>query len=183
MNPPRRRPRTIFLLCAVALIAGSALPRAGAAQAPAATPRAECGPGSRPEPGAQGRAPADDADREKGYRCNLELVSRFGEQGGYKVHRYVDKAGNECAFYDSTLLFPGSVLNRTNLTGVHVLDMADPANPVKTANLLTPAMESPHESVELNQERGLLAAGMGTRHSTPASPTSTTSARTAATPC
>jgi hypothetical protein len=39
--------------------------------------------------------------------------------------------------------------------------MTDPAKPVKTANLVTPAMQSPHESLELNQRRGLLVANMG----------------------
>ena len=29
--------------------------------------------------------------------------------GGYRVERYVDKAGHECAFYDSTLLFPNDM--------------------------------------------------------------------------
>lgn len=35
---------------------------------------------------------------------------------------------------------------------------ADPTKPVKTTTLVTPAMQSPHESMVLNQERGLLAA-------------------------
>ena len=161
MHPSKHRARAVILLSAVFLMPTSAMPALGAAEAPAPLPRAECGPGSRPEPDLQGRAPADDPDRERGYSCNLELLSRFGDMGGYKVHRYVDTAGNECAYYDSTLLFPGSVANGPNGTGVHVLDMADPSKPVKTANLLTPAMESPHESVELNQKRGLIAADMG----------------------
>lgn len=52
-------------------------------------------------------------------------------------------------------------MNESDRTGVFVLDMADPAKPVKTTNLLTPAMQSPHESLELKQTRGLLAADMG----------------------
>ena len=36
--------------------------------------------------------------------------------------------------------------------------MADPSNPVLTATLDSPAMQSPHESMALNQQRGLLAA-------------------------
>ena len=39
--------------------------------------------------------------------------------------------------------------------------MSDPRNPRQTANLLTPAMETPHESLYLNQRRGLLAAVAG----------------------
>src|SRR3954471_23571748 len=38
-----------------------------------ATPRAQCGPGSRPEPGIQGRVPAGSAD--KGLWCNVTLLS------------------------------------------------------------------------------------------------------------
>ena len=39
--------------------------------------------------------------------------------------------------------------------------MSDPANPKQTASLLTPAMQTPHESVLLNERRGLLAAVTG----------------------
>jgi hypothetical protein len=43
-----------------------------------------------------------------------------------------------------------------------VLDMTDPAHPRRTANLVTPTMLSPHESLLVNEQRGLLAAEMGT---------------------
>lgn len=139
---------------------------------PPATPQAKCGPGSLPETGRQGRVPPQDVESGRaalGYTCNAEQIGHFGPwdtrsgSGGYKVHRYVDRAGRECAYYDSTLLFPVNVPQQgSNLTGVHVLDMTDPTNPVKTANLLTPAMESPHESLSLSLTSGLLAAGMGT---------------------
>ena len=52
---------------------------------------------------------------------------------GFKVLRYRDAQGNVCAFYDSTLLFPKDVLfNAAEGLGVVVLDMNDPAKPVKT---------------------------------------------------
>ncbi len=128
--------------------------------ASAATPQRACEPGSRPEPGIQGRVPADaNAD---GYLCSLERVSQFGSAGGFKVHRYVDKAGNECAYYDTALLFPLNLLNlQRESAGVAVLDMKDPAKPVLTSTLITPAMLSPHESLVISQERGLLAAVAG----------------------
>jgi hypothetical protein len=136
---------------------------------PGPTPRAKCGPGSRPETGRQGRVSQQDVDSgraAKGFTCNTKLVGRFGVpesagSGGYRTYRYVDKAGHECAFYDSTLLFPFNALTTTQLTGVYVLDMSNPAKPVKTANLLTPAMQSPHESLSFNPKRGLLGAVMG----------------------
>lgn len=161
----RARTWTLFT-AALALAATASIPSTAAAvPAPPPTPQAECGPGSRPEPAEQGRAPASDFETgraQEGYTCNLEEIGHFGTRGGYKVHRYIDKAGRECAFYDSTLLFPlGAASAGTNLTGVYVLDMSDPSKPVKTANLVTPAMQSPHESLELNQARGLLVADMG----------------------
>lgn len=145
------------------------LPRDVLAQVPAPdgpdvlpTPKAQCGPGSNPETGTQGRVPLAEVESGRaaqGYWCNAQLVSRFGDTGGYKVERYVDAAGHECAFYDTTLLFPANALQSLgNLTGVYVLDMSDPSKPVHTATLQTPAMQSPHESMSLNQRRGLLAA-------------------------
>ena len=56
---------------------------------------------------------------------------------------------------------PAADAGADQLTGVYVLDMSDPAHPVHTDNLLTPAMQSPHESLSLNAKRGLLAADMG----------------------
>jgi hypothetical protein len=147
------------------------VPAAGLAAAPPATPRASCGPGSRPAPGIQGRVPADavaSGAADNGYTCNTQLVGHEGKSGGFRVHRYVDKAGHECAFYDTTLLFP---LNAQNLgdqpTGVAVLDMSDPAHPKRTTTLSTLAMQSPHESLNLNAKRGLLAAVYGTPGAAP----------------
>ena len=131
-----------------------------AAGTPPTTPRPVCGPGSKPETGMQGRVPEGQADA--GFTCNTTLLSRHGKAGGFKVLRFVDKAGHECAYYDSTLLFPSNAqFLSPERTGVTVLDMADPAKPVQTASLVTPAMQTPHESVLLNEKRGLLAAVMG----------------------
>ncbi len=141
---------------------------------PPPTPQGPCGEGSRPETGMQGRVPpADHASGRaaEGYTCNTEAVGSytfmsknyeanpFGTVGGFKVHRYVDKQGQVCAFYDTTLLAPTSLFDAE--VGINVLDMSDPANPVHTARLTTPAMISPHESLVLSEERGLLAAVLG----------------------
>jgi hypothetical protein len=139
----------------------------------AAVPKAHCGPGSLPEGPVQGRVPKADytsGRAARGYTCNAVQVSHQGATGGFKVIRYVDTRGHTCAFYDSTLLLPKDVL--ANLLsgdglGVVVLDMSDPAHPRKTANLTSPAMLSPHESLLLNQKRGLLAAEMGTAATLP----------------
>ena len=125
-----------------------------------ATPRAQCGPGSKPEPGIQGRVPAGSAT--DGLWCNVKVLSHQGTSGGFKVFRYVDSAGHECAYYDTALLFPLNALNlNSNGAGVAVLDMSDPSKPVQTDMLTEPPMLSPHESLNLNAKRGLLAAVNG----------------------
>jgi hypothetical protein len=136
--------------------------------APAATPKALCGAGSNPETGMQGRvsrAEHESGRAAQGYTCNTEMVGSYtvpnavGTVGGFKVERYVDAAGHDCAYYDTTLMYPTNLFDVQ--AGVNVLDMSDPANPVRTAQLLTPAMLSPHESVVVSQQGGVLAAVTG----------------------
>ncbi|MEO6698253.1 MAG: hypothetical protein ABIR53_02120, partial [Paraperlucidibaca sp.] len=101
----------------------------------------------------------------EGFTCNTEIVGTYvkpnaiGTVGGFKVERYTDAAGHDCAYYDTTLMFPTNVADANG--GVNVLDMSDPSKPVLTAQLLTPAMLSPHESLVLSKERGVLAAVLG----------------------
>src|SRR5918999_2625022 len=158
-----------FLAAAVALLGCAAAAHAGhpgdraraqASQAPFGpeppllpTPRADCGPGSRPETGIQGRVSPEDHESGRaamGFTCNTELVGSYtkpnavGSVAGFKVERYVDAAGHDCAYYDSTLMFPTNLFDLEG--GVNVLDMADPANPVLTDSLVNPAMDSPHAS-------------------------------------
>lgn len=125
-----------------------------------ASPRAVCEPGAKQEPGIQGRVPAGTATG--GLHCNVDLVSHQGTSGGFKVYRYTDETGRDCAFYDTALLFP---LNAFKLSGdsmgVAVLDMSDPAKPVQTDTLTELPMLSPHESLNVNQKRGLIAAVLG----------------------
>ena len=125
-----------------------------------ASPRANCGPGARKEPGIQGRVPEGSA--RDGLFCNVDLIGRQGTSGGFKVHRYIDPSGHECAFYDTALLFPTNAVKLSgDSQGVAVLDMSNPAKPVQTATLTEAPMDSPHESLALNEKRGLLAAVLG----------------------
>ncbi|MFA5941822.1 MAG: hypothetical protein WC809_20935 [Sinimarinibacterium sp.] len=152
-------------------LSGCSRSEAPAAPAPtgaAASDKAVCGPGSHPEIGIQGRvsrAEHESGRAAEGYRCNVEVVGTHtipdavGTVGGFKVERYVDAAGHDCAYYDTTLTFPTNVFDGE--AGVNVLDMADPANPVLTERLLTIAMLSPHESLVVSHARGLLAAVAG----------------------
>ncbi len=143
---------------------GQEVPRVPVATRPEppldATPQIPCGPGDRPEPGVQGRVPAGAA--AGGLRCNGEELGRQGTSGGFKVHRYVDRTGRECAYYDTALLFPLNAFKASRSSaGVVVLDMTDPARPVQTAVLTEVPMLTPHESLALNPERGLIAAVSG----------------------
>jgi hypothetical protein len=168
--------RLALAATAAAMVVGGALAASGDPGTEAVGPAvaaAECGPGSLPETDLQGRVPAADhksGRAAQGYTCNTEQVSRHGTTGGFKVLRYTDSKGNTCAFYDSTRMIGidvvANLLNGTGL-GVVVLDMNDPARPRKTANLMSPAMLSPHESLLVNEERGLLAAVMGTAATAP----------------
>lgn len=128
-------------------------------QAP--TPGIACGRGSLPEK-TQGRAPLSDVASGRyaqGYTCNATQISHFGTRGGYRVERYVDQSGHECAFYDTTLLFAKDApYQGLDGPGTYVMDMTDPAHPVHTDTLRTAAFDSPHESVRLNQRRGLIVA-------------------------
>ncbi|MGZ6792932.1 MAG: hypothetical protein ACXVFV_08255, partial [Mycobacteriales bacterium] len=162
----RPSPRASRLLALAALTLGvlATGPASAAPPVPAATPGVRsCDRGSLPER-TQGRAPGSDLASgryAKGYRCNLTQIGHLGATGGYRVERYVDRAGHECAYFDSTLLFPSNVPDqKAEGPGVYVLDVSNPAHPVHTDSLVTPAMLSPHESLRLNQKRGLLVADM-----------------------
>jgi hypothetical protein len=139
----------------------------------AAVPAADCGPGSLPETSIQGRVPKADYDSGRaaeGYTCNTEQVAHQGSSGGFKTLRYTDAQGNTCAYYDSTLLLGRDVVSNLlsgDGLGVVVLDMNDPTHPTRTANLTSLTMQSPHESLLVNQERGLLAAELGTAATLP----------------
>ena len=160
--------RLISLCAAAGLIAGALTMTSSAETEPslAAVPRADCGPGSRPETAAQGRVPSRDyrsGRAARGYTCNTKQVGRFGDSGGFKVFRYVDQGGRVCAYYDSTLLVGTDVPYNAGQEGlgVIVLDMDDPTRPRQTDALSTVGMDSPHESLLLNERRGLLVAVSG----------------------
>ena len=163
--------------CAAGLLLATVIGCSGRSEPPqaprviasaAATPKAVCGPGSRPETGIQGRVSREDHDSGRaaqGYACNTEQVGFYGVEnalgtvGGFKVERYVDASGRDCAYYDTTLVYPTNLFDAQS--GVNVLDMSDPTQPVLTASLQTPAMLSPHESLVVSQQRGILAAVTG----------------------
>lgn len=143
-----------------------ALPASGQDTGPTgSTPGTACRAVDNPEPAQQGRVPTAvyDAGWTEPFTCNADLIASHNSTGGFKVHRYVDASGNECAYYDSTLVFPLDITTQLSEgAGVVVLDMTDSTDPVQTTTLTSPAMLSPHESLVLSEERGILAAVLGT---------------------
>src|SRR5947209_7688665 len=153
--------RALSAVLLVAALLVTARP-ARAVAVPPPTPGVKCSAGDHPE-ATQGRTPLADFTSGRsnvGYTCNASQVSHTGTSGGYRNYRYTDNAGHVCGFYDSTLLFPGNLAGSSHKSGVFVLDMSNPSNPVVTDDLVTPAMQSPHESLSLNAARGLLAADL-----------------------
>ncbi|MCW2681331.1 MAG: hypothetical protein JWM62_2732, partial [Frankiales bacterium] len=173
---PLARPRLVAVSAALLLAPAVAFGlTAVAAEAPlpaAATPRAaSCSPGDKPETGMQGRIPPADiasGRAAEGYTCNATEVGHFPSLAGWRVEKY-----GECAYYNGD---PGGLpLGVANIDvrnpaplpggavplGVHVMDVSDPTEPVETAFLRSPAMQSPHEAMSLNEERGLLVGVLG----------------------
>lgn len=133
-------------------------------------PPAQCSGASHPLPDKiDGRVSAADMNSPQaaaGWSCNMTLVSSYnGIPGGFRVWRYTDQQSHTCAYYDTS--FAGGPAALISLAGgptlgVAVIDMDDPAHPkfIKTiSNSL--AMLAPHESLNLNTKRGLLAADVG----------------------
>ncbi len=129
-------------------------------------PAAQCDAGSRPLAGVQGRVSSDavnSAAADQGWTCNLSEVSHYDTPGGFRVWRYTDRQGHTCAYFDTSFTAPANILSIAGgpSLGVVVLNMDDPAHPVLTDTLLSLAMLAPHESLNLNAPRGLLAAEVG----------------------
>ncbi|MDX6273393.1 MAG: hypothetical protein QOJ92_603 [Frankiales bacterium] len=165
LAPVRRRlSLLVATAAAVALTVGTGS-SALAKDAYPPTPDVACDKGSLPET-TQGRASLADVNSgraAKGYTCNARKLGHYGTVGGFRVTRYVDAAGHECGYYDTTLLIGRDALKQgIDGTGVYVMDMTDPSHPTYLKTLATAAMDSPHESLRLNAKRGLLVAVLST---------------------
>jgi len=125
-----------------------------------------CAPDDRPETALQGQVPA--ALRESGFggfNCNLKLVSQLqGEGASWSSATYTDRKGQTC-FYHATMGESPALNNpaappRMN-PGVPVINITNPAQPVRVSSLTSTAMLDPWESLRVNLARGLLAADNG----------------------
>jgi hypothetical protein len=141
-----------------ALIAAAALAPSAAdaglgslpAPVPKAVPRATCHSADKRETGIQG-----DPGDGSGFRCNLSLVGRYtGDGAALGLAWYGD-----CAYMST--MYSSDDPDYARLRGTVVIDAADPAHPRETARLQTPGMIQPHESLKVNQARGLLGADQG----------------------
>ncbi|MET7767852.1 hypothetical protein [Nocardia sp. NPDC005366] len=170
-EPPRWRRRSVAqaastLAAAAVLVAGSAVGTAAPSHGideftgvwPTAVDPASCRAGDLTETGIQGEVPL--ADRESGrstagYNCNIDLIGQYQGLGAGPVSPSYD----HCAYLAST--FPTNLLGPD--AGVHVIDVSDPANPVRTAVLSEPAMlGGTWESLKVHRGRGLLVGtGVG----------------------
>lgn len=141
--------------------------------------RADCGPGSRPEPGMQGRVPVEHRESgrsSEGYECNMEVVGHYSpdDPQGFEGAEWQFARYEHCAYYSQRLAaagvpsfangVPESQRQRLLETTVHerpgtiVLDVSDPQDPKFSENLTTPGMLDPWETLSVHKERGLLAA-------------------------
>src|SRR6266852_6181864 len=125
-------------------------------------PRAVCGPGDHPESALQGQVPAAlRASGFQGFNCNLQLIGQSRGDGASWQHAFFkDRAGHNCAYYDTSSPVNGTA-NRTHL-GTVVIDVSNPTNPTPTAYLSSLAMLDPWESLKVNAQRQLLGGEDGT---------------------
>jgi hypothetical protein len=118
---------------------------------------ASCGPGSLPEGAIQGQLPIADRTSGRnlqGYRCNLELVGQYQGQGA----SWVDPSFQHCAYMATSHIGR----NSNPSPGVQVIDVSNPLNPVRTANLTSPAFNTgTWESLKVNETRQLLGGAAG----------------------
>lgn len=125
---------------------------------PTAVDQANCRPGDQVETGLQGDVPLEDRRSRRstaGYNCNIDLVGQYQGLGAGPVSPTYEN----CAYIAST--FPTNLFGPD--AGVHVVDVSDPVNPVRTAVLTEPAMVGgTWESMKVHEGRGLLVAtGVG----------------------
>ncbi|MFM0504798.1 LVIVD repeat-containing protein [Paraburkholderia caffeinilytica] len=125
-----------------------------------------CSAGDTPETALQGQVPA--ALRQSGFggfNCNLKRVSQLqGEGASWSAATYTDKQGQTC-FYHATMgaspLFTNPAAPPRVNPGVPVINITDPANPVRVSSLTSTAMIDPWESLRVNVARGILAGDNG----------------------
>lgn len=125
---------------------------------PVAVPRAQCGPGSRPETGLQGQVSL--ADRQsgrsaQGYRCNMELVGQYQGVGS----DWVSASNGRCAYMPTNWF---GTLGVHPQSGIQVIDFSDPVKPRYVRTLATRAARTgTWETLRVSPDGTMLAAASG----------------------
>ncbi len=142
--------RSIFVAIVCAFAAGLS----SAAAAGLNVPKATCGANDRKETGLQGQttvAERASGAAEKGFNCNLELVSQYQGEGASYGFAWSD----QCAYY-------GTDNNPKQAhPGVVVVDASDRSHVQAMGFLNSRAMLEPWESLKVNPARHLLGATKG----------------------
>lgn len=153
----------ISLLAAGLLLVPQALGASRTEATVQAIPKADCGPGARPETGLQGQVSREDRDSgrsKQGYQCNAELIGQYQGQGS----TWVSQSYGTCAYQPQA--FPGSLTGPK--PGLQVLDVRDPQKPTLVKTITSPVMVGgTWETLKVNTARGLMA---GVRAGTVAGP-------------
>src|SRR5216683_6342529 len=125
----------LVALSCLALSGGGETKQPDEGPIPLTVPKAVCGPGDHPETGLQGQVPASlRASGFQGFNCNLQLIGQSKGDGASWQHAFFkDRAGHNCAYYDTSSPVNGTA-NRTHL-GTVVIDVSNPTNPTPTAYL------------------------------------------------
>jgi hypothetical protein len=109
-----------------------------------------CAAGDHAEPALQGQLPAAArASGFDGYNCNLIQEGQVVSPAGVGLATFKDDHGHSCAYFSVGLGPDGAT---------DAVDIGNPAKPVVTARLTTPAMAQPRETLRVNAQRQLLAA-------------------------
>lgn len=130
-----------------------------------------------------------------GYTCNARFVGHFGKNGGFRVERYVDESGHECAFYDSSLItIPQNVLPVTikgrkyaihfdefdsnvatytpkeNVGGVHIIDIQNEKRPKVVSRIRLAVWSAKARATDQQNDPGAQMVGQGPPTTTAACP-------------
>lgn len=129
------------------------------APTPVAVPKAQCGPGSRPETGLQGQVSL--ADRlsgrsGQGYQCNMERIGHFQGVGS----DWVSASNGRCAYMPTNWHGTGGGTHAKS--GIQVIDFSNLVSPRHVRTLATRAARSgTWETLRISPDGTMLAAASG----------------------
>ncbi|MBV8195853.1 MAG: hypothetical protein JOY80_10040 [Candidatus Dormibacteraeota bacterium] len=171
--PPAAKRRALYGMLLVAALAAASLvafssPNVAHAQTAgslsANTPLCSGQTGDNLDAGLQGQIAASQRALPGPINCNLTQVASYaghtppctGCTVGYLSTDFYSDGTHNCLYINTGQNFTVGMTAETFST--EVVDVTNPLHPVETDDLTTAAMQSPWESVRVNQARGLLVA-------------------------